>query len=162
MALSGGSIVPIAPFRRALSLNALSFADDLLLLAPNSKTTRAYIKILEAWCMENKLSINASKSGILRSEELSQSAPERFHLNGKSLQFLHEVDSEFKKQREFEYLGTVLPQNGSWDHQIQHQLSAARSTLGLNSKFFREGVLLATLKIEPAEIVVLSKHNYGG
>ena len=131
------------------------------MLSPDSKTTRAFIKLLEEWCAENKLSINVSKSGILRSGELSKSQPERFQLNGKPLQFLGEKDSDFENQKELEYLGTVLPQNGSWEQQIQKQLASARSALGQNSNFFREAAVPVALKIELAEMVVLSKLNYG-
>lgn len=60
----------------------------------------------------------------------------------------------------FEYLGTVFPYNSIWDRQIQHQLSADRNILGLDSKFFQKAALPVTLKIEPAEMVMLFKLTY--
>ena len=77
-------------------LNALSFADDLLLMSPDNKNTPSLMRILEEWCQKNKLSINAPKSGILRSGQLSRLPSERFFLNKRPLQFLDEEDPEFE------------------------------------------------------------------
>ena len=95
----------------SLLLNALSFADNLLLLSPDNKTTCSLIRILEEWCQKNKLSVNVRKSGILRSGELSRLPPERFFRNKRPLQFLDEEDPEFEDHRDFDYLGMVLPQD---------------------------------------------------
>ena len=46
--------------------------------------------------MKNKLSINVTKSGIVRSGALADIAPTRLHINHQPLQFLEEDDVDFK------------------------------------------------------------------
>ncbi|GMU74483.1 MAG: hypothetical protein AMXMBFR44_6790, partial [Candidatus Campbellbacteria bacterium] len=145
----------------AFLLNALSFADDLLLISPDQETTLKYTKILEEWCEKNKLSINVTKSGILRSGALAEVAPTRLQINQQPLQYLEEEDAAFKEARQFEYLGTSLPKTGAWDRQVNRQLSSARKAFGANSNFFRRAPVSIRLKIQLAHYLIFSKLAYG-
>ena len=102
----------------ALLVNALSFADDLLLVSPDHKTTKQYLTILEQWAIDNGLSINGLKSGILRCGSVRNELPERFYLNQTPLLYLEEEDPLSDEVKRFEYLGITLPPDGKWDRQI--------------------------------------------
>ena len=144
----------------ALRENAFSFADDLLLLSPDTTTTERYIDILTEWCRENHLSVNIDKCGILRLGSLAVTPPETLHLNGKPLKYLEEKQPGQEKITPFKYLGASFPPNGSWTRFIDSQLAAARRTLGQHWSFFYEAETATQVKVHVGKSIVLSKLSY--
>jgi len=144
----------------ALIQSALSFADDLILASPDDSTSEKYLQILEKWCAENKLRINAGKSGVLRCGEVLQPGARRLRINGKELQFLEEEDPEFKKQRKFEYLGTSFDSTGDWSRYLETQMGKMRKALGANYAFFREAPVPIRMKVQTAKTLVFSLSSY--
>ena len=120
-----------------------------------------YLRILEDWCTKNRLTSNVSKSGILRSGALAAAPPTRLYINQQPLQFLEEQDDAFDEIRQFEYLGTTLPKNGTWERQVDRQLSSARKAFGTNSSLFRQAPVPVHLKVQLAHFLVFSRLAYG-
>ena len=144
-----------------LTQSALSFADDLLLLSPDEDATESYLRILRQWCTENKLAINASKSGILRVGALCNKPLRRYTINGAALQYLDENDPAFDEVKHFKYLGFLLPNTGTWQKTFQFRLTKAKQALGQFKAFFYEADVNIQLKIRVANAVVFSHLDYG-
>lgn len=144
----------------ALRANALSFADDLLLLSPDAATTRRYIDILQQWCKECHLSVNVAKSGIVRCGALALEPMERFLLNGKPLKYLEEKDPLFDEESELEYLGVTMPRTGSWSRFIDSQLTKANKAYGQFWDFFHDAEVSTSLKVAVAKTTIFSRLTY--
>jgi len=142
-------------FLGALIQSALSFADDLILASPNASTSEKYLQILEKWCSDNRLHINAGKSGVLRCGEVQSPEAQRLSISGKHLQFLEEDDPNFEKPRKFEYLGTSFDRTGDWSRHLETQMGKMRKALGANYAFFREAPVPIRLKVQTAKVLGL-------
>lgn len=144
----------------ALIQNTMSFADDLILASPDTHTSKKYMDILYQWCQENKLTINAGKSGVFRSHREKDMESQRLQYNSQPLQFLDEEDIKFEERRNFEYLGATFNQRGTWDAFLDMQISKMQRALGRNYAFSREAPVSVKLKVQTAHMLVFSVGMY--
>ncbi|CAG9787844.1 unnamed protein product [Diatraea saccharalis] len=96
-------------------VNSLSYADDMVLLAPSIKSFRRLVSVCEQYAITHGLSYNVSKTELMvfRAGKGPENIPDVF-LNGVALR----VVSEFK------YLGHILAENGNDDLDIERERRA--------------------------------------
>ena len=85
-----------------LSVNALFWADDLILLAETKEGLDKLLKILEEYCIENHLMINTKKTKCMVFNKTGRLISRPFYLNGVKLEMV----------RSYKYLGFVLTPSG--------------------------------------------------
>ena len=149
--------IPIGQFIQGAS----SFADDLALVAPDEQTAAKYLEILERWCKNNFLEINAKKSGILRIGATKGNPVPNLLVNGKRIRLLEEKDPEREEVEEFKYLGILIPSDGSWQKYVQTRLTRCQQALGKYWRFLKLSDVSVQLKIRVADSLILSHLSYG-
>ena len=85
-----------------LSMNALFWADDLILLAETKDGLDKLLKILEEYCIENHLMINTKKNKCMVFNKTGRLISRPFYLNGVKLEMV----------RSYKYLGFVMTPSG--------------------------------------------------
>ena len=149
--------VPIGQFIQGAS----SFADDLALVAGDEETATKYIEILERWCKENFLEINAKKSGILRIGATKDNPTPNLCVNGNRIRLLEEKDPDREEVEEFKYLGILIPSDGSWQKYVSTRLNRCQQALGKYWRFLKLSDVSVQLKIRVADSLILSHLSYG-
>ena len=107
-------------------LNALQYADDLVLVAESPEMLQSLLNVLGQWCMDNYMSINPNKTKIMHirhpRKEISN---KKFHCRGKTIDY---IDS-------YKYLGIIFTEHLSWGRAIENTaLSANRAANYLIAK----------------------------
>ena len=87
--------------------NALSFADDLALIAQDRDTVERYLQIIDNWCKECFFKVNVDKSGVMRLAKYDSSPDSSMSFNGAQLDSLEEVPDELGFLLGGETLGTA-------------------------------------------------------
>ena len=85
-----------------LSVNALFWADDLILLAETKEELDKLLKILEKYCQENHLMINTKKTKCMIFNKTGRLIPIPFYLDGIKLEVV----------RQYKYLGFLITPSG--------------------------------------------------
>ena len=85
-----------------LSINAIFWADDLILIAETKEELDKLLKILEEYCQENHLMINTKKTKCMIFNKSGRSISMPFYLDGIKLEVV----------RQYKYLGLVITPSG--------------------------------------------------
>ena len=102
------------------SLYSLLYADDIVLLADNPGELQKMINVVDKFCRQWRMSVNASKSKamIIRSPKAA-----RQHSRWWTWQYRNKPVPIVDR---YEYLGVWLTSNLSWDHHIEVTSNSAR------------------------------------
>jgi len=132
-------------------LNALSFADDLALIATDRESAQKLLQILSEWCERNFFEINLDKSGVMTIGGNPDDSQTDLLFNGEPLKTLDSI----------KYLGFLLTETGSWDKYLDKIIQSARSMIGRLWHFFSSNDISFALKLSTARTLVLSTLGHG-
>ena len=97
----------------------LMYADDLCLIADSADNLQDALNILDSYCTEWNLKVNAIKSKVMIfSKKEVEDLPE-FMSRGETLEIVNN----------FKYLGAVFTRNGSWDTNVSTLCGQARKAI---------------------------------
>ncbi|XP_063387654.1 uncharacterized protein LOC134673586 [Cydia fagiglandana] len=99
-----------------VSVNNISYADDMVLLSPSLCALRQMLKTCESYAKKHGLIYNAGKSEymVFRSHRMNPNVYHKIQLNGKSLE----------RVTQFKYLGHILCENLKDDLDIERERRA--------------------------------------
>ena len=100
----------------------LVYADDVVLLSENEQDLQTLLNELNTWCLNNEMSVNASKSKIMHFR------PQSFNIT--QVNFFC-GDQELEKVNQYVYLGLVLTEVLDYSVMAQHVANSAGRALGL-------------------------------
>jgi len=141
----------------SLTLNSLSFADDLTIASVDVNMAKIFLDILSDWSSNNNLLINMRKSGFLR-VGTQDGPPPDLQFNGQNLRCL---DDELNENEPVKYLGFKIPRSGSWDTHILSSIQKACGVIGQFFPFFQSNQIPIDLKLSVARSMILSRVTYG-
>ena len=101
------------------SICTLMFADDLALFADSPAGLQHSLSILEQFCHQWKLNINAQKSKVLIFSKAKLKLQYRFYINQSEVEVVHS----------YKYLGFIITSNGSLKSSVSTLVNQARKAM---------------------------------
>lgn len=135
------------------SLNAIFYADDLVVVATSRARFRKQLRTLHTYCLENRLEVNTTKSKALIFRRSGRTCKnDVFNFNDSPIEIVSEI----------EYLGVIFSNSGKYERAARSAVSKASFTSHrIRSLLQKSGVDSARARVTLFDSAVKSTLLYG-